>query len=51
MSAAWIAVIVVAVLACAGLVLALGMGRASKHADEVTRQHFTESSGPGDGAP
>jgi hypothetical protein len=50
-SAGWIAVIVVGALAAAGLLLALGLGRASKHADEVTDRYFTESSGPGDGAP
>jgi len=51
MSAPWIAVIVVAVLAAVGLLLALGMGRASKHADEVTKRYFADRPGPDGGAP
>lgn len=51
MSAGWVAVIVIAALAAAGLLLVLGLGRAAKHADEVTQRYFTERSGPDGGAP
>ncbi len=47
MSAAWIAIVVVAAFLC---LFVVGWLRASKRAQQVTRDYFTEHSGPDGGA-
>jgi hypothetical protein len=41
--------VIAAVVFLVSLVFAVALGRASKRADKVTQQYFTESSGPDGG--